>query len=364
MKLHTVFKIATVITLIICIFTLSACSTKGEELAGTVADINKINNSFYFKIDGIDGECIDTNHEKWINVLDFSTGVKCAKEGGIAEFKPFVFTHKVDTSTPYIQSAAVKHNRFKGAEFQVCRVVAGRQQQIFKITFNDFYIVNSEIGVLQDGTNVETVTCLAQKLVWWAAEVEDDNYINTYVECSYYGKIPAYSKSDEEPVIRHSLPVNSTANSRNEYFVKFDTFDGECRDNEHQKWIAALDYTLGGSSEIAQYGEFTSSEIQPLTFVHTVDTTTPKLQEGCMKYYPYSQVKFSYCKEIGGKKTDMLNALLQDAQIINADIYVDENGRLLESVSVLPKKMTLNAQLVKLDNSLGGRVETTYSAQQ
>ena len=31
---------------------------------------------FYLKLDGIDGECTDSKHTKWIEVLSYSTGVE------------------------------------------------------------------------------------------------------------------------------------------------------------------------------------------------------------------------------------------------------------------------------------------------
>lgn len=85
---------------------------------------------FYLKLDGIDGECTDSKHAKWIEVLSYSTGVE--QQGGIhsaggastagrANFQDVSIVKYLDASTPKLQKYCAQGEHIAKGELQLCQ---------------------------------------------------------------------------------------------------------------------------------------------------------------------------------------------------------------------------------------------------
>ena len=151
--------------------------------------------SIYLKIDGIEGEARDSQHEKWIDVLDFSHGSSQSVQTGSPEvagrgiFEPFVFTHIVDKATPRLQQRCMTGTWINSAELHVCRSIAGRQTVVYKVMLDGAKIVKADVRTetMPDGTTrlVEEVRLLVNKETWSTTTVGMDSSIGGSTEADF-----------------------------------------------------------------------------------------------------------------------------------------------------------------------------------
>lgn len=93
----------------------------------------------FLKVDSIDGECLDSGHEGWIEVLSYGWGVvqptsgTPSSAGGLtaqrADFKPFTVIKALDKASPKLALGCAGGEHFKSAILQLCR--AGGDKQLY-----------------------------------------------------------------------------------------------------------------------------------------------------------------------------------------------------------------------------------------
>lgn len=140
--------------------------------------------SYYLKLDGIEGASKNTYHNRWIDVIDFSYGGRQTEYtempffGIDGEFKPIVFTHSLDVATPTIQSDCIKGNKLSG-EFNATKSTAGKESVTYKIAFNNLKIIKAVIKTVkgENGNSylIEEVTMTAEKETWTYNQIGLDN---------------------------------------------------------------------------------------------------------------------------------------------------------------------------------------------
>ncbi len=358
MKQKTVSRIAFVLSLVLCLLAFASCGASGDELAGTVADLPVKNtaNRFYLRINGIDGESSVSDHDKWIDVVDFSTGVTTlADNGNKSDLLPFVFTHKVDAATPKIQKSIMNGTSISDAEFDYCNVSAGNSKLVLKIEFTEIALVDSTIGFAEDGSNIETVTFVARAIKWTANQLYHGGISSTVSrEASSFMPTPY---SPEEPFVpeKVELPAQNNLTA----FARIDGIDGQSENSKHDRWIDVLDYSMGAEGCVGKDGRQTS-DFREFTFTHLVDVATPSIQGQCFKGALISQIELQVCKNIGGKSNVLYNALLKNVRIIKSEIYVNENADVLETVTMIPGEITWKTTSVSEDGIVGGSTEESF----
>ena len=165
-------------------------------LVGCAAQASTVNSKdIYIKIDGIEGESVDSKHAKWTDVLDFShAAVQSIQTGspdavGRGVFEPVTFKHLVDKGTPKLQEACMKGSHIKTAELHFCRAIGGKQEVVYKVKFEGIKIVKAEVSVeeLPEGgvQLVDTVTFLANKQTWTETAVGPDNVLGGNTEAVF-----------------------------------------------------------------------------------------------------------------------------------------------------------------------------------
>ncbi|MBX2823381.1 MAG: type VI secretion system tube protein Hcp [Gammaproteobacteria bacterium] len=110
--------------------------------------------STYIKIDGIDGECADDKHEKWIDVLSWSWGMSQSANshmgggGGnsLASVQDMSLVKFVDKSTPQLMFASLKGKHIPKAEFHVVKAGGDDKLQYIVAKFEDLIISNVSTG--------------------------------------------------------------------------------------------------------------------------------------------------------------------------------------------------------------------------
>jgi len=115
---------------------------------------------FFLKIDGIEGESLDSKHTKEIDVLSWSwgltnTGTMGHGSGGGAgkvSMQDFHFNMAINKATPKLMLACAGGDHIKKAVL-TCRKAGKEQQEYLKITFSDVLIASYQTGGA-DGTPI------------------------------------------------------------------------------------------------------------------------------------------------------------------------------------------------------------------
>ncbi|MEN3332487.1 MAG: type secretion system secreted protein Hcp [Blastocatellia bacterium] len=99
----------------------------------------------YLKVESIDGECTDSAHEGWIEVLSYSSGVdqpasaSASSSGNLssqrANFHPFTIVKALDKASPKLALGAASGETFPSAILQLCRASGDKQAYMeYKLT--------------------------------------------------------------------------------------------------------------------------------------------------------------------------------------------------------------------------------------
>ena len=116
----------------------------------------------YIKFDGIDGECIEKDHDKWTELHSFTGAIHksgvgasgSSRNAGSAIFEDMNITKTIDTSTPKLLKSMAHGERIKKVEIHVCTTTKKGQQPYLKYELSDCMISNYQIaGTGQDRAN-------------------------------------------------------------------------------------------------------------------------------------------------------------------------------------------------------------------
>jgi len=155
---------------------------------------------YFLKLDGIDGQSADQNHDKWLELLSFSHGgeqnISVNRGGadivGRGKFLPFTFTHAIDKATPKIQQYCVAGNTIKKAEFQYCRAVAGSQTTIYEVTLENVKVAKTQVKTIESADGdpmsqqpVEYVELIPGKITWKLTPIKPDNSKDGAIEAAF-----------------------------------------------------------------------------------------------------------------------------------------------------------------------------------
>ena len=154
---------------------------------------------FFIQIEGIDGESNEQNHQKWIEVIDFSHGAmqnvaigKSHEVSGRGHLIPFSFTHVVDKATPKLQHYCMTGQKINKIEFQVCRSIGNNQIPTYELTMESVKISKAEISTVARKVEADTayqaiekVELIAGKITWKVTPIKPDNTKDGVVEASF-----------------------------------------------------------------------------------------------------------------------------------------------------------------------------------
>lgn len=120
----------------------------------------------FLKIDGIQGESLDSKHKDEIELVSFAWGVEnAASPGGAgggagagrAHFQDFQFTMRVNKASPQLFLATASGKHLKEASLSVRR--AGKQQvEYLKIKFSDVLVTSFHEAGADGEAPAETVS--------------------------------------------------------------------------------------------------------------------------------------------------------------------------------------------------------------
>jgi len=131
---------------------------------------------FYAKFDGIPGECTDSKHKEWIEVLSYSHGVEqegASRSGGgestvgRAHFSDFSIVKRLDKSSPKLALVCASGQHVTTVKMELCQATKDKHPYM---KYNLFDVVIA--GVRPSGQNssdtlpLEEVSMRYSKIEW------------------------------------------------------------------------------------------------------------------------------------------------------------------------------------------------------
>ncbi len=166
-------------------------------------------------------------------------------------------------------------------------------------------------------------------------------------------------------------------------FIKIDGIDGESADKNHGKWIDVITFAHGAeqsvsgnrNADVSGRGHFI-----PFSFIHSVDKATPKIQQFCMSGQKIAKVEFVVCRAVAGAQVPVYEITMENVKICKANVVAsDADGKQngqdaatafagtesnyvpVETVTLIPGKMTWKQTSIKPDNTKDGAVEASFN---
>jgi len=120
----------------------------------------------YIKFDGIDGEVVEKNHEKWVELTSFSNGL--SKSGGnqtgsqrvqgVTIFEDIRCTKNSDKTTPKLLKAVAEGKSFSKVQIEVTTHTDNGPQVIMAYSLKDVYVTSYDISSMGEGRPGESMS--------------------------------------------------------------------------------------------------------------------------------------------------------------------------------------------------------------
>jgi type VI secretion system Hcp family effector len=155
---------------------------------------------YFLQLDGIEGQSGDKGHEKWIECVSFTHGVKQTSSierggdvAGRGQFIPFEFVHAVDKATPKLQHYCATGTKINKAVFHYSRVISGEQTPVYEVTLENCRVAETTVGTIAGSNDddpltkqpVETVKLVAGKITWKVTPIKPDGTKDGAIEASF-----------------------------------------------------------------------------------------------------------------------------------------------------------------------------------
>ena len=159
---------------IVAVFGSQQVNTSVNEPQETIAFVA------YLKIDGMDGEATEVNHDKWIDVLAFSHNIMVSSEVGasrsssIPQHAPLRITKMVDKSSPKLYEWCSKGTSIPTVYLDCCKELGGQLKVFYRIELTNAIILSvQDFGTTAGDIPTETVSFGYEKIKWIYTEYDD-----------------------------------------------------------------------------------------------------------------------------------------------------------------------------------------------
>jgi type VI secretion system Hcp family effector len=154
------------------------------------------------------------------------------------------------------------------------------------------------------------------------------------------------------------------------YFLQLEGIEGEASTKNHEKWLDLISFSHGTSQNISLKGGgdvVGRGQFDPITFVHTVDKATPKLQLYCMNGSKIGKAVLQYTQSISGTDTPVYEVTMENVRVLKATVRTitttsdDPTAQQpVETVELVAGKITWKVTPVKSTGELDGAIEAAF----
>lgn len=185
MKTNQVIRIIIPVVLLLGAATAFIVAVLGSQQANTAVDETQESNQVvtalnaYLKIEGIDGEATEANHDKWIDVLAFSHNVmipysaSLGRTTGTQEHYPLRVTKMIDKATPKLYEACVQDQSIASVQLDCCTAFGEELKVFYKIELQNAKIISvQDYGVASGDIPTETISLNYEAIRWTYTEYD------------------------------------------------------------------------------------------------------------------------------------------------------------------------------------------------
>ena len=116
----------------------------------------------FIQLDGIEGNCQDAQHKRWIEIVDYRINTGTDDEGNEIT-TGITFTNRIDSTAVKIFDYYNKERFIRYAKLELTEVQHGKRELLASAEFEKIRIDNFELILLDDGSVAERVTLVSQK---------------------------------------------------------------------------------------------------------------------------------------------------------------------------------------------------------
>jgi type VI secretion system secreted protein Hcp len=156
------------------------------------------NADIFMKIDGLDGEATDANHEQWIDILSVSESLHApeiastdgSRRRGAVVFEDVVVAKVLDKTSPKLREALAQGKVYPQIEIEITRNCGSGQVTIFKYDFKNPSLTSVSLqGTDSDALPVEMLSLNFEEIKWTYTELDGT--------CAKQGDVEATWKVEE-----------------------------------------------------------------------------------------------------------------------------------------------------------------------
>ena len=132
--------------------------------------------NIFLKIDGIDGDCSEQGHPKWIEVMSFSEGfsqagggsasAQGAHAGARVDIADFTVSKGSDSSSPNIALFCCSAKHIASIKMEVCRTLNDENVAFMVYEFKDSIISSFSVSGSGDSVPMETLSIRFAEIHW------------------------------------------------------------------------------------------------------------------------------------------------------------------------------------------------------
>ena len=152
-------------------------------------------------------------------------------------------------------------------------------------------------------------------------------------------------------------------------FAKYDGFDGESKDDNHEKWIDVLSIDWGahkpGGGSTGQSRRRGAAIVEDITLTIEYEKASPKIQEKCLKGEVIPKLEIEQTATYGGARATYLKYELKNVMITSYQVNASGNDEVPPTVVVGNNFEEIKVTYTEFDDegSSAGNVEYEFAVE-
>ena len=152
-------------------------------------------------------------------------------------------------------------------------------------------------------------------------------------------------------------------------FAKYDGFDGESKDDNHEKWIDVLSIDWGahkpGGGSTGQSRRRGAAIVEDITLTIEYEKASPKIQEKCLKGEVIPKLEIEQTATYGGARATYLKYELKNVMITSYQVNASWNDEVSPTIVVGNNFEEIKVTYTEFDDegSSAGNVEYEFAVE-